>query len=164
MIAEALTQELTNESQTTRTLLSRIPEDHLTWTPHPKSMTIGQLAMHIALLPRGIADLLSELVREAPNVPRPQPTSVAEVLAALDDSVAFATSKITEWGDEGLRAMWKLNFNGRTVFEMPRMAGVRTILLNHTYHHRGMLMVYLRLLDVPLPVVYGPTADESPFG
>jgi len=161
---DALSQELTNESEATRRLFARIPEDKLAWTPHPKSMTLGQLTLHVAGLPRAIPDLLDELNREAPNVPRPQPSSVEEILYTLDDGLAFAKRKFAEWGDEGMNATWTLTFKGRTVFTMPRAAAVRTILLNHTYHHRGMLMVYLRLLDVPLPSVYGPTADESPFG
>jgi len=163
MIAEAFIQELTQEAATTRRVLERIPEAELTWTPHPKSMTIGQLGWHLAALPRGIADLLSELARDAPNVPRPQPSSVSEILAALDENIPYAAKKIGEWGDEGLQQIWTLNFQGRTVFQIPRMAAVRAIMLNHTYHHRGQLTVYLRLLDVPVPSVFGPSADENPF-
>ena len=163
MIAEAFIQELTQEAATTRRVLERIPEAELTWTPHPKSMTIGQLGWHLAALPRGIADLLSELARDAPNVPRPQPASVSEILAALDENIPYAAKKIGEWGDEGLQQIWTLNFQGRTVFQIPRMAAVRAIMLNHTYHHRGQLTVYLRLLDVPVPSVFGPSADENPF-
>lgn len=163
MIAEAFIQELTQEAATTRRVLERIPEAKLTWTPHQKSMTIGQLGWHLAALPRGIADLLSELERDAPNVPRPQPATVAEILAALDENVPYAVNKIREWGDEGLQQIWTLKFQGRTVFQIPRMAAVRAILLNHTYHHRGQLTVYLRLLDVAVPSVFGPSADENPF-
>ena len=163
MIAEAFIQELTQEAATTRRVLERIPEAKLTWTPHQKSMTIGQLGWHLAALPRGIADLLSELERDAPNVPRPQPATVAEILAALDENIPYAVNKIREWGDEGLQQLWTLKFQGRTVFQIPRMAAVRAIMLNHTYHHRGQLTVYLRLLDVAVPSVFGPSADENPF-
>jgi uncharacterized damage-inducible protein DinB len=163
MIAESFIQELTQEAATTRRVLERIPETELTWTPHPKSMTIGQLGWHLAALPRSIPDLVSELQREAPNVPRPQPATVAEILAALDENVPYGAKKIGEWGDEGLQQIWTLNFQGRTVFQIPRMAALRAILLNHTYHHRGQLTVYLRLLDVPVPSVFGPSADENPF-
>ena len=163
MIAEAFIQELTQEAATTRRVLERIPEAKLTWTPHPKSMTIGQLGWHLAALPRSIADLLSQLERDAPNVPRPQPATVAEILAALDENVPYGVKKIGEWGDEGLRQIWTLKFQGRTVFQIPRMAAVRAIMLNHTYHHRGQLTVYLRLLDVAVPSVFGPSADENPF-
>ena len=163
MIAEMFVQELTQEAEKTRLAIARIPETELTWTPHPKSLTIGQLGWHLAALPRGIADLLSELEREAPNVPRPQPATVAEILAAFDQNIPYAAKKINEWGDEGLQQIWTLKFQGRTVFAIPRMAAVRAILLNHTYHHRGQLTVYLRLLDVPVPSVFGPSADENPF-
>ena len=163
MIAESFIQELTQEAATTRRVLERIPEAELRWAPHPKSLTIGQLGWHLAALPRGIADLLSELERDAPNVPRPQPATVAEILAALDENIPYAARKIGEWGDEGLQQLWTLKFQGRTVFQIPRLAAVRAILLNHTYHHRGQLTVYLRLLDVPVPSVFGPSADENPF-
>ncbi len=163
MIAEMFAQELTQEAATTRRVIERIPEGKLTWTPHAKSMTIGQLGWHLAALPRSIPDLLSELEREAPNVPRPQPATVAEILAALDENVPYATKKLGEWGDEGLQQIWTLKFQGRTVFQIPRLAAVRAILLNHTYHHRGQLTVYLRLLDVAVPSVFGPSADENPF-
>lgn len=96
MIAEMFAQELTQEAATTRRVIERIPEAKLTWTPHAKSMTIGQLGWHLAALPRGIADLLSELEREAPNVPRPQPATVAEILAALDENIPYATKKLGE--------------------------------------------------------------------
>jgi uncharacterized damage-inducible protein DinB len=163
MIAEQFIQELTDEAQKTRRTLERIPEAELTWAPHPKSLTIGQLGWHLAVLPRAIADLLSELERDAPNVPRPQPASVQEILTAFDESIPYAAKRITEWGDEGLKHIWTLKFQGRTVFQIPRMAAVRAILLNHTYHHRGQLTVYLRLLDVPVPSIFGPSADENPF-
>jgi uncharacterized damage-inducible protein DinB len=164
MIAEPLIAELAQESAATRRLLERVPEDKLSWKPHPKSMSVGELAFHIAILPRGIADLLSETTRELPTVPRPEATSVAEVLSTLDDSVAFATAKLTEWGDDGLRAVFTMTHGGQTVFQLPRVAMSRSLMLNHWYHHRGQLTVYLRLLDVPLPSIYGPTADEIGFG
>ena len=164
MIAEQFLDELKEESVKTRRLMERVPEKNLTWKPHPKSMTLGQLAWHVAVLPRGIADLVTELNVGAPNVPRPQPASVAEILAALEQSVAYAEQKISGWADDGLRKTWRLTFGGETLFEMPRGAVLRALMLNHTYHHRGQLTVYLRLLDVPVPGMFGPTADENPFG
>lgn len=163
MIAESLIAELTQESAKTRNLIQRLPEDKLAWKPHEKSMTLGQLAWHIAAIPRGISDLLTNLDAEPPQVPRPQPQAVAEILSMFENSIEYATEKISAWGDEGLQAKWRLSLKGRTIFEMPRAAAVRTIMLNHGYHHRGELMVYLRLLDVLLPPVFGPTADENPF-
>jgi uncharacterized damage-inducible protein DinB len=164
MISEQLVDELKQEAVKTRQLMERVPEERLTWTPHPKSMTLGQLAWHVAVLPRGIADLVTELNVGPPDVPRPQPASVAEILTALEKSVSYAAQKISAWADDGLRKMWRLTFEGETPFEMPRGAVLRTLMLNHTYHHRGQLTVYLRLLDVPVPGMFGPTADENPFG
>jgi uncharacterized damage-inducible protein DinB len=163
MIVEPFIQELTMEAEKTRRALERLPEEKLTWTPHPKSLTLGQLGLHLAMIPRAIADLLDELERQAPNVPRPQPASVAEILAAFDANIPYATRKLGDWGDEGMQKIWTLTFQGRTVFKIPRVAAVRAIMLNHTYHHRGQLTVYLRLLDVPVPSIFGPSADENPF-
>jgi uncharacterized damage-inducible protein DinB len=163
-IAEALTAELQQEAVTTRRVLERVPESQLAWRPHPKSMSLGQLAFHIAGLPHRIAELLHDPVTEVPNVPLTEGTPVAEMLATLDRSVPIAVQQLTAWGDEGLLAMWRMTREGRTLMEMPRLAMVRAVMLNHWYHHRGQLTVYLRLLEVPLPSVYGPTADDNVFG
>lgn len=140
-----------------------MPEEHLTWKPHAKSMTLGQLALHIALLPVGITELITPLETELPIVPLDQPASVGQVTAALDDGVQHAARKLAAWGDDGLAARWRMTGDGRTLLEMTRADVIRSILLNHTCHHRGQLTVYLRLLDVPLPPVYGPTADSPMF-
>jgi uncharacterized damage-inducible protein DinB len=162
-LAEQFAAELTREAATTRRVLERVPESQLAWKPHEKSMSLGQLAYHIAILPRSISNLLTELQVEPPRVPLPENTPVAEMLALLDAAVPYATAKLAEWGDEGLAARWRMIREGKTVFDMPRAAMVRSVMLNHWYHHRGQLTVYLRLLDVPLPSVYGPSADERPF-
>jgi uncharacterized damage-inducible protein DinB len=162
--ADAFIAELTQEAATTRRVLERVPEDQLSWRPHPKSMSLGQLAAHIAGLPRSIATILKELTIEPPRVPLPEPTSVAEILARLDEAVPFAIERLTEWGDEGLAEVWSMTRGERTLLQLPRLAVVRSVMLNHSYHHRGQLTVYLRLLDVPLPSVYGPTADDQVFG
>jgi uncharacterized damage-inducible protein DinB len=107
--------------------------------------------------------LLSELTTQLPVVPLSEPASREALLAALGESVAFATTKLAEWGDAGLAAEWRLVDGDATLMVVPRGEMVRTLMLNHTYHHRGQLMVYLRLLGIPLPPVYGPTADENPF-
>ena len=162
MINESLIAELTQEAVGTRRAIERIPESKLTWKPHAKSMTVGQLGLHIATLPIAIADLVSELRRELPNVPRPQPSSVAEILATLDKSVPAAIAKLSGWDDKAMMATWTLTREGTSVMQMPRMAVIRTIMFNHAYHHRGQLTVYLRLLDVPVPSIYGGSADEAP--
>ncbi len=162
-IGDQFAGELRRESATTRRVLERVPDAHLGWKPHEKSMSLGQLAFHIAVLPRGITQLITELVTEVPTVPLHQPTSRDEILAALESSIAFATERLSAWTDEELAATWRMTRGGQTLLEMPRMAMFRSVMLNHWYHHRGQLTVYLRLLDVPLPSVYGPTADEMPF-
>lgn len=162
-LAEQFASELQREAQTTRRVLERLPEGQLSWKPHAKSMSTGELAMHIAGLPYGIAELLHELVTELPDVPVREATSVDEVLTTLDQSVAFATQRLATWGDAGLQEMWRLTREGATLFEVPRAAMVRELMLSHWFHHRGQLTVYLRMLDVPLPSVYGPTADENPL-
>jgi uncharacterized damage-inducible protein DinB len=163
-LVEALSAELTREAATTRRLLERVPEEHLAWRPHQKSMTLGQLAFHIANLPRAISELLADLVVEVPRVPLPDGVPLKEILAMLDASVPFAIARINSWNEDGLAAMWRMTSGGNTLMELPRIAMVRSVMLNHWYHHRGQLTVYLRMLDVPLPSVYGPSADEQSFG
>jgi uncharacterized damage-inducible protein DinB len=155
--------ELAHESETTRRVLERVPEHRLPWKPHAKSMSLGQLALHVAQLPLGITTLVERLTVEMPAVPLDEPASRREILDALDRSVAHATERLAAWGDEGLAAPWTLTHGGAVLIARPRGEVLRSIMLNHTYHHRGQLTVYLRLLDVALPPVYGPTADESPF-
>lgn len=160
-LAEQLIAELTQETAATRRVLERVPQDKLAWKPHAKSRSIGALAWHIAVLPLGITELVTPTVAQVPSVTDHQPQSVDEVLSMLDRSVAAAVKKISEWGDEGLAVPWRMVRGGKTIIELPRSAMLRTILLNHWYHHRGQLTVYLRELNVPLPGIYGPTADDA---
>ena len=162
-LSERLIAEFTQEVESTRRVLDRVPEDRLTWKPHPKSMSLGQLAMHVAGVPGGVTSLLRELVAEVPIVPLTEATSRAEILNTLEWSVVTVTNALTAWGDEGLNADWRMTLNGKTLLAMPRIEMVRSTVLNHWYHHRGELIVYLRLLDVPIPAIYGPSADENPF-
>ena len=161
--AAKLIEELIAEARTTRRILERVPEDRLDWKPHAKSMTLGQLAMHIAGLPVGIAMLAERLSVEAPVVPLLTPHTRAEVLEALDRSIAEAARRLAGWSDKDLDAVWTLTVKGAPVFVTPRGDLLRALMFSHVFHHRGQLTVYLRLLDVPLPPTYGPTADESPF-
>jgi uncharacterized damage-inducible protein DinB len=163
-LAEAFAAELAREAATTRRVLERVPEEHLAWRPHAKSMSLGQLAYHIAALPQGIARLLTPATAEVPSVPLPENTPVAEILSTFDQSLTIATEKLLAWGDDGLRETWRMTRAGETLLESPRVGMVRSLMFNHWYHHRGQLTVYLRLLDVALPSIYGPTADEKPFG
>ncbi|OZB95417.1 DinB family protein [Paenibacillus sp. XY044] len=152
-------RELKREGESTRMLLERLPEDKLSWRPHPRSMSLGQLALHAAGVPGGLAQLLDEAVSEAPVVPLPEPFNRQEVLEALEWSVSLAESKLREWGEDGLRNTWKLVSKGETVLEAPRIDMARSLMFNHVYHHRGQLTVYLRLLEISVPGMYGPTAD-----
>jgi len=162
-LTERLIGELEQESDATRRVLERVPEDKLSWKPHAKSMSLGQLALHVAMIPGRIADLVSEPEREIPNVPRPEAKSVEELTSTLSASVAHASEKLRGWGDEGLDVGLRLTRNGKTVLQMPRYNMIRAVMLNPWYHHRAQLTVYLRLLDVPVPAVYGASADEVPF-
>jgi len=162
-MSEALIGELMQEAATTRRVLERVPEDRLSWAPHWKSMTLGQLALHIATVPGGVAEFLTTSPQEVPVFDRPQAASRAEILTALEESIANAREKLSSWSDDDLLSEWKMVRGQDTIMALPRIGMVRAIMLNHWYHHRGELLVYLRLLDVPVPSVYGPSADENPF-
>jgi len=162
-LTERLVGELTQEAETTRRVLERVPADKLSWKPHAKSMSLGQLALHVAMIPGRIADLVSEPDTEIPTVPRPEAKSIDELTSTLDSSIAHASEKLRGWGDEGLDVMLRLTREGKTVLQMPRYNMLRAVMLNHWYHHRAQLTVYFRLLDVPVPSVYGGSADEVPF-
>ena len=159
----ALIQELDQECKTTRRLLERVPSDKLAWKPHAKSMSLGQLAIHVASVPGFITSwALKDSVEWSPGAP-PDPNSTSEVLAAHDEGATKAKDALSKIGDAGLGTMWAMKTpDGHTVMSMPKGALVRSVALNHLYHHRGQLSVYLRLLDVPVPSIYGPSADERP--
>jgi len=163
-LSQRLLAEFTTEVVATRRVFDRVPEDQLSWKPHPKSMTLGQLALHIAQVPGGVATLISESPREVPVFrDGPQAADRAELHKNLDWSVETVTRLLTTWGDNGLKEEWRMESKGMPILTLPRIEMVRSTVLNHWYHHRGELMVYLRMLDVPLPAIYGPSADEDPF-
>ena len=161
-VAELL-QELDQEAGTTRTLLERVPDDQLHWKPHPKSMSLGQLAMHLAMLPGGICEISPwDAFDVAVDQPRPFPANAAGVLAAFDQSLAQARTVLGGMDDAALAAPWRLVNGDQEIMTIPRAALFRTIMLNHSYHHRGQLSVYLRQLGIPIPPIYGPSADDGP--
>ena len=163
-IRDALLQELEQEAQTTRRVLERVPDSGLGWKPHPKSMTLGQLALHVATTPGGVAEIASKpSIDTPPAFDQPAAQSAAELLPALDASVRRAKELVGAMDDETMLATWTLSSNGQVLMAMPRVALLRAIMLNHWYHHRGQLSVYLRQLNVPVPSIYGPSADENPF-
>ena len=160
---EALRQELQQEAQTTRRVLERVPGDKLGWKPHEKSMSLGQLALHVATVPGGIAQICQQSPFPMPQFVQPGATSAAELVPALDRSVAKALEILGTMDDASLTKMWRVVDGEREVMALPVGAVLRSIMLNHWYHHRGQLSVYLRELNVPVPSIYGPSADENPF-
>lgn len=165
-IADSILMELDQEAATTRRVLERVPGDKLAWKPHSKSMSLGQLALHVATTPGQVAELAAAT---DPPMPRfsggpPAAESSAQLVPALEQSVARAKELVGRMDDATIMAPWRLTRDGKAMLEMPRIGVLRAIMLNHWYHHRGQLSVYLRLLDVPVPSIYGPSADENPFG
>ena len=154
--------ELAHEAATTRRLLERLQQAHLTWKPHEKSMTLGRLAGHIAEIPVRISSILEpdEFDFASGGGDQHTASSVADLLAFFDQSVSQATERLKKQTTDRLLATWRLKKGGKQLLEMPRMGAIRFLLLNHLVHHRGQLSVYLRLQNVPLPSIYGPTADE----
>ena len=162
MSIEELIQEFEMEAKTTRRVLERVPSDQLGWKPHEKSMSLGRLAMHLASAPGFISSWPVGDHFEFSGDPAPLPASTAEIVAAHDKGIAQVRENLGKIGNAGLGAGWKGVAGGKTIMNMPKAALLRALLMNHTYHHRGQLSVYLRLLDVPVPSIYGPRADERP--
>lgn len=158
--------EFDHEMATTRRVLERIPDDKLAWKAHPKSNTIGWVGCHLAEIPGWVAGTLAadEWDLAPPGGPEyktPTASSRQEILAAFDKNVAEARAALATAADAEFGKMWSLKRGGQTLFSMPKAAVVRTWVINHTVHHRAALCVYLRLNDVPVPSVYGPSGDEG---
>jgi uncharacterized damage-inducible protein DinB len=162
-IADAMLMEMEMEEKTTQRVLERVPESKLTWKPHPKAYSLGQLAMHIAIAPGRIASAALEDSREFSPPAVPDPTSCKEILDAFAEGSAKARQVVKSFDDAKMMSTWTLKRNGKAVLTMPRAAFLRAIMMNHIYHHRGQLSVYIKLLDLPVPSIYGPSADENPF-
>jgi uncharacterized damage-inducible protein DinB len=161
---DGMLHELEEEAKTTRRVLERVPDAHLAWRPHPKARTLGELALHVAMVPGAVAQLASKSPAEAPRFGAdPAPSSAAELIPALERSIGQAREVLGAMDDRTLTATWTLMDGDRELFAIPRVAFLRSIMLNHWYHHRGQLSTYLRQLDVRLPAIYGPSADENPF-
>jgi uncharacterized damage-inducible protein DinB len=160
-IIDGLIAELEQEARTTARVLERVPEAHLAWKPHPKSYSLGQLALHVASVPGNVAALAASDPAQSPGFTQREAASTSELLPALQASIAKVREHLGGFDDAAMTATWRLFKGDRELMAMPRLAFVRAVMLNHWYHHRGQLLVYLRLLDVPVPSVYGPTADES---
>ncbi len=162
-MVDMFTDELASEAATTRRVLERVPADRLDWRPHRKSFSLGQLALHIASIPPGVSRMALADEMEVPKFQQAAPASHAEIMDTFDRGIEEAKANLAQLDDRKLQEPWRVMRDGEAVMTVPRAGLIRAILLNQIYHHRGQLTVYLRQLDVPLPPVYGPTADESPF-
>jgi uncharacterized damage-inducible protein DinB len=163
---QALLPEFDHEMANTRKSIERAPDAKWTWKPHEKSSQLGALVTHLANLPHWGADVLtSESFDFAPGgkmIETPKAANAKEALALFDKNVAAARAALAAATDEQLMKTWSLLQNGKPLFTMPRVAVVRSMVLNHGIHHRAQLGVYLRLTGVPVPAIYGPSADEQP--
>ena len=163
-IKDALLPEFDHEMATTRRLLERVPDAEFAWKPHDKSMSLGQLAGHIANLPRWCIITLENTTFDLDTFSdaRPlQPESRAAVVKEFDEKVKAARALLVAQSDPELLTPWTLKKGGQEIFTMPRISAIRSFVMNHLIHHRGQLSVYLRLKNVPIPPIYGPTADEQ---
>jgi uncharacterized damage-inducible protein DinB len=159
-IAQSLLAEFEAQAPVTRKFLERLPHNKLTWQPHPRSMTAGQLAYHLAFVPGGIVRAAQKNQIPPPDFQFPQPTTLQEVLDAFDQSIATVREVMPGFDDATMNATWRIVAGDQEIAAMPRVAFLRNIMLNHWYQHRGQFCVYLRLLDVPVPSSWGPSADE----
>jgi uncharacterized damage-inducible protein DinB len=163
-LIDGMLQELDQEAQTTRRVLERVPDKQLAWRPHQRARTLGELALHVAMVPGAVAELIaSPSPAQAPTFTDPKPASASELIPMLEQSIMKAKKALGGMDDATLAATWRLKQGDREIFAVPRVALLRSIMLNHWYHHRGQLTVYLRELDVLIPSIYGPSADENPF-
>lgn len=159
---DALLAELEQEAKATRRVLERVPQDRLDWRPHPKSRSLGELADHVAGIPGFVSQMATKDGHDPSQSTAPPARSVstAEILARHDSSLEQARSVMKGFREDQANAPFTLRFQEREIFTIPKTGVLRTMLLNHWFHHRGQLTVYLRLLEVPLPTVYSRTADE----
>jgi len=164
LIRDVLLSEFDNEMALTRRLLERLPEPTFAWKPHEKSMSLCALATHLAQIPHWGTSILRrdsyDLILDHTDAPAEQ-QNVADVLAVFDVHTAEVRKALVEQTDAQLAAPWAFRRGGHLIMSLPRLGALRRFFLNHLVHHRGQLTVYLRLLNVPLPPMYGPTADET---
>ncbi|HEU4479360.1 MAG TPA: DinB family protein [Pyrinomonadaceae bacterium] len=162
-LIDAMLQELEQEAETTRRVLERVP-DKLNWRPHEKARTLGELALHVAMVPGSVAEFVAaESPVQAPQFTDSSPKQASELVPALDESIAKAKKLLGGMDDVALNATWRMMQGDRELIAVPRVAMLRSVMLNHWYHHRGQLSIYLKELDIPIPSIYGPSADENPF-
>ena len=161
-LVDALLPEFDHEISTTRKVLERMPDDRLTWKPHTRSMSLGGLATHLSNIPWwGEVTLAHSEFDTAAVGTQPEGTSRAQILETFDRNASKTRALLSGTSDAELMAPWALKRDDQTIFSMPKAAVWRSFVLSHLVHHRGQMSVYLRLLDVPVPSIYGPSADEG---
>ncbi len=160
-IAQSLLAEFESQAPVTRKFLERLPEDKLTWKPHAKSLTAGQLAFHLATVPGGVVRGAQNDSIQVPEFKFPQPATLNEILRTMDESIATVRSVLPQFDDDAMQATWRIFAGTQETLAIPRFRFLRDIMLNHWYQHRGQFSVYLRLLDVAVPSSWGPSADEQ---
>jgi len=162
-IAREFLAEFETQAPITRKFLERLPEDKLTWKPHEKSLSAGQLAYHLASVPGGIIRFVQDNPAQAPkSFDFPQPAVRAEILKTFDESVATVRSLLPQFDDAAMKETWHMEAGGREVMAQPRGEFLRDVMFSHLYQHRGQFSVYLRQLNVAVPASWGPSADELP--
>lgn len=163
-IAQAFLEEFETQAPITRRFLERLPEDKLTWKPHEKSMTAGQLAYHIASTPGGVVRFAQTSPAQVPDFAGfPQPASRDEILQKFDESVAIVHEVLPSIDDAAMDEIWRLMAGGKEVLAQPRRQFLRDVMFSHVYQHRGQFSVYLRILNIAVPASWGPSADEPPL-
>ena len=163
-IAQSLLAEFETQAPITRRYLERLPEEKLTWKPHEKSMTAGQLAYHLAFVPGGVIQFVQNNPAQVPGEFNfPQPASRGEILEKFDESIAAVRELLPRFDDAAMHETWRLVAGGKEMVAEPRGRFLRDVMLSHWYQHRGQFAVYLRLLNVPVPASWGPSADEPPL-
>ena len=163
-IAQSMLAEFETQAPITRRFLERLPEDKLTWKPHEKSMTAGQLALHLAIVPGAVARFVAKNPAQVPaEFKFPQPQSREEILKSMNDSIASVREVLPHYDDAAMHESWRLMAGDKQLAVQPRMQFLRDVMLSHWYQHRGQFCVYLRLLNVPVPASWGPSADEPPL-
>ncbi|MDP9340197.1 MAG: DinB family protein [Acidobacteriota bacterium] len=162
-ISELLLTEFDQEMANTRKALERVPAEKWDWKPHPKSGTLGWMASHIATLPNFTTTTIQTSELEIQGAPNPKVDSPADLLKVFDEQRDRARKAIAGVTDEQLKEIWTLKWNGKVLFALPKYNVLRVMCFNHLIHHRAQLTMYLRTLDVPVPALYGPSADEQNF-
>ena len=160
-ISEELLAEFEVQAPVTKIFLGRLPHDQLTWRPHSKSLTAGQLAYHLATVPGDVVRTAQKDQVPPPNFTFPQPESLPQILRTFEESIAIVREGLPTFDDHSMNQLWRIVAGNQEVLAMPRQALLRNIMLNHWYQHRGQFSVYLRLLNVAVPSSWGPSADEA---